>query len=60
MEEIVNFKWSGKYVKILILFVHVSVGEVKRLYGLMRLEMVNNPNYSGSEGRIIEVKRYTL
>ena len=60
MEEIVNFKWSGKYVKILTLFVHVSVGEVKKLCGLVRLEMVNNPNYTVSEGKIIQIKRYIL
>ena len=56
-----NFKWSVKYVKIWPLFVHVSVGEVKKLCGLVRLEMVNNPNYTVSEGsRVIQVKRYIL
>ena len=38
MEEIVNFKWSGKYVKNLQLFVNISEGEVKKLYGLVRME----------------------
>ena len=30
-----EFKWSGKYVTILQLFVHVSVGDV---LGLVRME----------------------
>ena len=30
-----EFKWSGKYVKMLSLFVHVSVGDV---LGLMQME----------------------
>ena len=44
-----EFKWSGKYMKMLSLFVRVSVGDV---LGLVRMEkMVNNPNYTGFRGQ---------